>query len=167
MLFNECTFPFHQIPHSSPTSQPHSPITPSAIPSTLTFTSIPSTPTIPTLTVACSPTYQHVSQHAPQSNPTPLPIPQLDPLPSDHSSSDLFPQPLNIHPMQTRSKSSISKLKAPIATTHPLPSHLSSDYIPTTYIQASKHQHWRHAMQEEFNALLNTSTWSLVPQNSS
>ena len=69
--------------------------------------------------------------------------------------------------MQTRSKSGIYRPRALTATKHPLPSHLSPDYIPTTYLQASKHQHWRTAMQEEFNALLNTSTWSLVPPHPS
>lgn len=69
--------------------------------------------------------------------------------------------------MQTRSKSGIVKPKALNATKHPLPSHLAPDYIPTTYLQASKHPHCRQAMQEEFNALLSTGTWSLVPPNSS
>ncbi|KAM0986179.1 hypothetical protein ACFX13_013638 [Malus domestica] len=69
--------------------------------------------------------------------------------------------------MQTRSKLGIYKPKALTSTKHPLPSHLSLDYILTTYLQASKHPHWRQAMHEEFNALLNTRTWSLVPHHSS
>ncbi|KAM1015210.1 hypothetical protein ACFX1T_044917 [Malus domestica] len=69
--------------------------------------------------------------------------------------------------MQTRSKSGIFKPKALTATKHPLPSHLSIDYLPATYLQASKYPHWRKAMQEEVTALLTTGTWSLVPKSSS
>ncbi|KAM1830529.1 hypothetical protein ACFX13_020749 [Malus domestica] len=43
----------------------------------------------------------------------------------------------------------------------------STDYIPTTYLQASKHAHWRSSMQDEFNALQSTGTWTLVPPSSS
>ncbi|BBH05152.1 transposable element gene [Prunus dulcis] len=66
----------------------------------------------------------------------------------------------NVHPMVTRSKNGIHKPKAFTATNHPLPS--STDYIPTTYLQASKFDNWRLAMQNEFNALLSTGTWTLV-----
>ncbi|KAM1795066.1 hypothetical protein ACFX11_035468 [Malus domestica] len=69
--------------------------------------------------------------------------------------------------MQTRSKSGIFKPKAITATKHPLSPHIASDYTPNTYLQASKHPHWRQAMQEEYNALLSTGTWSLVPSTSS
>ena len=69
--------------------------------------------------------------------------------------------------MQTRSKSGIFKPKALLATKHHLPSHLSVDFVPSTYHQASKYPHWCQAMQEEFNALLNNGTWSLVPSSSS
>ena len=69
--------------------------------------------------------------------------------------------------MQTRSKSGIVKSKAYTATKHPLPPHLSQDYLPSTYLQASKYPHWRQAMQEEFTALCNTGTWSLVPPHPS
>ncbi|XP_068336480.1 uncharacterized mitochondrial protein AtMg00810-like [Pyrus communis] len=48
---------------------------------------------------------------------------------------------------------------------HPISSDLSPDYTPSTYLQASKHPHWRQAMQEEFNALIQTGIWSLVPVN--
>ena len=69
--------------------------------------------------------------------------------------------------MQTRSKSGIFKPKAYTATKHPLPSHLDSDYVPSTYLQASKYSHWRAAMQDEFNALQHTGTWTLVPPSPS
>ncbi|KAM0992753.1 hypothetical protein ACFX2A_008620 [Malus domestica] len=63
--------------------------------------------------------------------------------------------------MITRSKAGISKPKAYSATKYPLPDTV--DIISTTYLQASKHAHWRSAMQDEFNALQSTGTWSLVP----
>ncbi|KAM1608415.1 hypothetical protein EV1_020385 [Malus domestica] len=50
----------------------------------------------------------------------------------------------NTHPMLTRSKAGIFKPKAFSATKHPLPSSL--DFVPSTYLQASKHAHWRTAM---------------------
>nr|CAD1818716.1 unnamed protein product [Ananas comosus var. bracteatus] len=34
---------------------------------------------------------------------------------------------------------------------------------PTSYPEASKDPQWRHAMAEEFNALLKNHTWSLIP----
>lgn len=71
----------------------------------------------------------------------------------------------NSHPIRTRSKFGISKPKAFTATKHPIPQHLIKDYVPTTYLQASKHAHWRQAMQEEYNALLNIGTWFLVPSS--
>lgn len=69
------------------------------------------------------------------------------------------------HLMVTRSKAGIFKPKAYFPTKHPLPD--SIDYVPTTYLQAAKYEHWRLVMQEEFNALQLTCTWSLVPYYSS
>ncbi|KAM1301045.1 hypothetical protein ACFX2H_012130 [Malus domestica] len=141
VLFDESTFPYYDLSASS-TSSPLTPTSPSsAFPSSLTFTSL--TPTSPS---------SHFSGTSSSPHPTAPP-------PPPHSS-------INNHPMQTRSKSGIYKPKAFTATNHPLLSHLSLDYIPTTYLQASKHPHWCQAMQEEFNALLHTQTWSLVPYHS-
>lgn len=80
---------------------------------------------------------------------------------SNPSSSSLVH---NINPMVTRSKNGIFKLKAYTATKHPLP--YSVDFVPTTYIQASKHAQWRLVMQDKFNAILFTRTWTLVPLSS-
>jgi hypothetical protein len=38
---------------------------------------------------------------------------------------------------------------------------------PTSYTQAAKNVKWRAAMSEEFNAIIKTRTWTLVPKNSS
>lgn len=69
--------------------------------------------------------------------------------------------------MQTRSKVGIYKPKILLSTKHPLPTHVSPDYLPFTYLQTSKLPQWRQAMQEEFNALINTRTWKLVPSHPS
>ena len=71
----------------------------------------------------------------------------------------------NTHPMITRSKAGIYKSRAYSATKHPLPVY--PDFVPSTYLQASKHAHWRVAMQAEYNALISTGTWSLVPPHPS
>ncbi|XP_070672688.1 retrovirus-related Pol polyprotein from transposon RE1 isoform X1 [Malus domestica] len=88
---------------------------------------------------------------------------------SDSSLLPLQPSHLpisaNTHPMITRSKAGIFKTRAYAATKHPLPVDL--DFVPSTYLQASKHAHWRAAMQVEYNALITTGSWSLVPSHPS
>ncbi|KAM1633571.1 hypothetical protein ACFXTN_010610 [Malus domestica] len=154
VLFDELHFPFHHIPNSPSLSPPLS-TCPNPIPTSLTFTN-----PIPTsLSHSLS---SSSSNHNPAPSPSPPSSPSLPPQ-VPHPSSP----PINNHPMQTRSKSGIHKPKAYTATKHPLPSSLSLDYIPHTYLQASKHSHWQQAMQEEYNALLNTGTWSLVPSQPS
>ncbi|KAM2226439.1 hypothetical protein TB1_019595 [Malus domestica] len=65
--------------------------------------------------------------------------------------------------MITRSKAGIFKPKALAATKH----HLDPlTFVPTIYLQASKHDHWKKAMAEEFQALQSTNTWLLVPSSS-
>ncbi|KAM0959489.1 hypothetical protein ACFX2I_024583 [Malus domestica] len=67
--------------------------------------------------------------------------------------------------MVTHSKARIYKPKVYVAAKHHLP--LDIDDVPTTYLRASKHAHWRSAMQDEFNALQSTGTWTLVLPSSS
>ena len=62
--------------------------------------------------------------------------------------------------MIIRSKAGIYKPKALSATKHPID---PITFVPTTYLQASKHTHWQKAMSEEFHALQSTGTWTLVP----
>ncbi|WVZ20441.1 hypothetical protein V8G54_007763 [Vigna mungo] len=69
--------------------------------------------------------------------------------------------PLPSHPMVTRSKNGIYKHKqVHIASKFPLPNPIE----PSCVTQALKHQEWKSAMSEEFNALLANGTWSLVPR---
>ncbi|KAM2264006.1 hypothetical protein ACFXTI_040222 [Malus domestica] len=85
--------------------------------------------------------------------------------PSPQATPVISLPPTNTHPMITRSKAGIFKPKVYAATKHPIPSDL--DFVPNTYLQASKHAHWRSAMQDEFNALQSTGMWTLIPQSSS
>lgn len=91
--------------------------------------------------------------------------PTTDSVVSD--SSTVFPT----HPMFTRSKSGIFKPKVFHSTKHRLPqiflANLSSKPIPSITTQALKDPNWRKAMTDEYNALLQTHTWSLVPPHPS
>lgn len=71
------------------------------------------------------------------------------------------------HPMKTRAMSGIFKKKVFCATAHPISQALVAEYQhqePTCYSLASKHKCWTDAMAIEFNALMSTNTWSLVPR---
>ncbi|KAM1580053.1 hypothetical protein ACFX1Z_041414 [Malus domestica] len=162
VLFDETTFPFHTLssatvlpPHSfADTSQVNPyvnlqfPISAPSSPASLSSSPAP-------LSSSPAPLINPSSTHSPVP---PLPSPVH---PYSVSLSPLSPPPTNIHPMLTRSKAGISKPKAYSATNHHLPDTV--DVIPSTYLQASKHAHWRSAIQDEYNALQSTGTWSLVP----
>ena len=63
---------------------------------------------------------------------------------------------INIHPIQTRSKSGIHNPKL-----HP--SLFLTHSKPKTMKQALENTDWLTAMQQEYDALLNNNTWDLVP----
>uniref|UniRef100_A0A2N9EHZ0 Reverse transcriptase Ty1/copia-type domain-containing protein n=1 Tax=Fagus sylvatica TaxID=28930 RepID=A0A2N9EHZ0_FAGSY len=95
-----------------------------------------------------SPNISTVPPAPPPENPAPPPANPAVPLPS--------------HPMQTRSKSGISKKKCFATST-------TVDYLqtePPTYTIASKFPQWREAMASEFAALQRQHTWQLVPHSS-
>ncbi|CAH9094843.1 unnamed protein product [Cuscuta epithymum] len=69
---------------------------------------------------------------------------------------------VNVHPMQTRSKSGIFKPK-PIFNLNTV----VSTHDPTCFSEANKYLKWRAAMAEEFNALISNHTWDLVPFDAS
>ncbi|CAN6716351.1 unnamed protein product [Malus baccata var. baccata] len=81
-----------------------------------------------------------------------------------HSTSSIstVSVPTNTHTMLTRSKAGIFKPKMLAATKHPID---SSSFVPTTYLQASKYDHWNKAMLDEFQALESTGIWTLVPSS--
>jgi hypothetical protein len=70
---------------------------------------------------------------------------------------------LNFHPMQTRSKSGIHKLKAFLASIQDSGTVDMSLIEPATYKSAIKALVWLQAMQDEVHALHTQGTWSLVP----
>ncbi|KAB2606780.1 S2-RNase [Pyrus ussuriensis x Pyrus communis] len=71
--------------------------------------------------------------------------------------------PLNLHPMQTRSKNGIFKKKALLTTIHEHGRVDLATVEPATYKSALKCKVWVDAMQEKLVALNTQSTWSLVP----
>ena len=70
--------------------------------------------------------------------------------------------PLNLHPMQTKSKSGIIRKKAFLACIQDLGGADMSLVEPASYKFAIKIPVWLQAMKEEVNALRDQSTWSLV-----
>jgi len=74
--------------------------------------------------------------------------------------------------MQTRSRNNIQKPKSFTDGTIPYPrpkayfsESAGTEAEPTSFTEASKHVHWREAMNHEFNALMHNGTWSLVPRS--
>ena len=150
VLFNETSFPFSQVrtPQVSPSTDSHSSIIDLHFP----ISSFSHSPVTPSLSPVPHTSPSVVSPDSSHSSPS-----LSDPL-----IASVPPAPVtNNHPMLTRSKNSIFRPKAYPATKHPLSRTL--DFVPTTYNQASKQSEWRLAMQNEFNALQTTGTWSLVP----
>ncbi|KAM1784958.1 hypothetical protein ACFX12_037917 [Malus domestica] len=106
---------------------------------------------------------------SPDMSPSPLmapisatqsPIP-VDPDFQQESLSVVLPVPsVSFHPMQTRSKSGISKRKAFSASVTSSVVQLTE---PSSYKTASKIPEWQVAMQDEIHALEAQQTWTLVP----
>jgi len=77
--------------------------------------------------------------------------------------------------VHTRSKSGIvkpnPKYHANFSTRYPVPHAFSAlvntDIEPTCYSQASRHPEWKQAMLDEYHALLQQGTWSLVSSSPS
>uniref|UniRef100_A0A2N9I4T5 Integrase catalytic domain-containing protein n=1 Tax=Fagus sylvatica TaxID=28930 RepID=A0A2N9I4T5_FAGSY len=106
----------------------------------------------PTATPASSTTATPAS-----SSPVPLLTTAPTPVPEPISTDIPLPNPIS-HPMQTRSKNGIVKPKLTYAAL--------VDYTltePPSYTVASKHSKWCTAMDEEFQALQQQATWTLVP----
>ncbi|CAN6563652.1 unnamed protein product [Malus baccata var. baccata] len=112
-----------------------------------------SPPTSESLQTLPSPTIEPASPSSTQSQ---IPI---DPDFQIEQLHVVLPLPsVSLHPMQTRSKSGISKRKVFTATVQS--SALGSE--PTSYKSASKCHEWQTVMQEEIDALHAQNTWSLV-----
>lgn len=105
-------------------------------------------PSAPPATPSSANQVLHFSSLSAPSIPISSVFIQLPSLPPVSSS----PPPLNHHPMITRSKSSSQSLCF----------LASSTSEPTTYAEASLSSAWSHAMLEEYQALQQQGTWSLV-----
>ncbi|KAJ9560958.1 hypothetical protein OSB04_006118 [Centaurea solstitialis] len=111
------------------------------------------------------------TSHSPSDTP---PASTISPLPNLSSSQSLSPPSLST----TSSPSSTTEPTSPpfrrtrkpntkyfnpsfvnLTSRHPIPPSIE----PHTYNQALKDPHWRHAMDQEFNALMKNGTWELVP----
>ncbi|KAM0012969.1 putative RNA-directed DNA polymerase [Helianthus debilis subsp. tardiflorus] len=171
--FNEHVFPFNPptpspIPNSPPfisifpeplpiipadhtSNDPPSP-TPTHSPSNSTVQTQPtSVQPAETLSAACQP-------DQPQTTPS---------LPTEHpqtgSSSTIPtppPPPARPRPSNLRQNPKQTQFFNPSAYFTTISSNLP---IPTTFTVANKSPEWRHAMNQEFQALIKNGTWSLVP----
>jgi Reverse transcriptase (RNA-dependent DNA polymerase) len=159
VIFDESSFPFKVVQSSCSNSNSSTTTYPLQIlPDDFTSMSIPSTTSLPPTpscqNLPCSQLQPPVTKvYSRHSGSTPAPC----------STMPSSPQIVSSHQMVTRTKSRISsdQPKALLATNHPLPQPEMLD--PTTYAQASKEPHWRHAMAIELDVLAQNNTWSLVP----
>ena len=123
---------------------------------TVTSPTLTDTPSNPTTAASTTPISPSLSPHLAQSSP-PLPAFAQNSSPSSDPST-LPIVPVNLHPMQTRSKSGISKPKICYKVT------LDYNFTePPTYKVASSYPNWCKAMDAEFDALQKHQTWVLVP----
>ena len=144
-------------------------------------TTLPTSTDIPTMSLSTpqpvslvhspsSPSITATTQASPQLPVAPESITHLSPI-SAPESREFHPDtlqvvlsipPLNLHPMQTRSKSGIIKKKALLASIQASAGTDLSLIEPATYKSALKVPVWFQAMQEEIKALHDQGTWSLV-----
>ncbi|KAB2595380.1 hypothetical protein D8674_030830 [Pyrus ussuriensis x Pyrus communis] len=133
---------------ATPESVPLASISPAGSQPQLPSQSITAGPTVSsTLPVASL----HVPVDSIGSTFSPEPLPVVLPI-----------APINLHPMQTRSKSGIVKRKALLAALEASSEVDLSVIEPTSYKTALQVPVWYKAMQEEIHALHSQGTWSLV-----
>jgi hypothetical protein len=158
VIFHETKFSF-QVP-----SMPVAPLEPTStsLPATLCLTRVSLTLHNPSMSASSTNSVSQTSlDSVAPSSQLPLSSPSNDP-------------PTRMHPMVTRAQNNIHQPKSyNNGTVHyPLPraytaSLICDDVKPTSYTQAAKNVKWRAAIAEEFNALIKTGTWTLVPKTSS
>jgi hypothetical protein len=179
VVFDENTFPFLTSSPTTPTLDTASP-TNSWLSSLLYFTTCcqpsmlgpgptlesPPSPACPTPTPSLTALTQLPIPELTQPEPIPTPPVTLSPSASAPIPTTLPPSSTtttsNIHPMQTRLKSGITKKKA--FHTH-TPDYLDTE--PPSFTVASSLSPWVQAMEDEFSALHRQQTWTLVPPDPS
>ena len=106
----------------------------------------PSPSTVPNTQTPITPSYQQPTTNSRAKHTQP-------------SQSHFRPAENTTNPMVTWARTNSLKPKTFSATI------ISSPTVePRTYQQAMQHSYWQHAMSNEFCALLNNKTWSLVPR---
>jgi histone deacetylase 1/2 len=173
VIFEETQFPY---PESSPsllTTQPLPSSASSTCPVLLVntentvITSSPVSPSHHTPSISTvSPSSQSITASI-QASPPPPVAPDISISSSTFNLDNLqvvlsIPS-LNLHPMQTKSKSGITKQKAFLASIQDSSMVDLSLTEPATYKSAIKAPVWLQAMQDEITALHTQGTWSLVP----
>ena len=161
--FDETMFPFHKISSSPSLNQPHvhSKSSNPAWLSTLLYFHPCFVPSILGAPPCSNTTPDTLVPHIPVSMPSTVSAPLSMPTPV-HSPLSSSPVPLavNNHPMQTRTKSGISKKKQ-VFLTATAPDYLHTE--PPSFAIAHHIPSWHDAMASEFTTLQHQSTWSLVP----
>jgi hypothetical protein len=141
----------------------------------------PSIESEPASPITHTPVNSSATSHSPTFSSTPMsvlnptPITVLSPSPSQnsslessaatidsHSASLVSPPPVphRIHPNNTHSMRTRGKLGIVQPRLHP--TLLLTHVEPTSYKTALKDPKWHLAMKDEFNALMNNQTWTLV-----
>ncbi|GMQ00457.1 hypothetical protein CsSME_00047546 [Camellia sinensis var. sinensis] len=134
-------------PFPTPVQSPVAPSQPAAIQSTAARQPPAAATVLPSLPASALSPSSAVPTSIPISSLT-IDLPFVQPISATSSHSSL-----NIHPMTTRSRSSSSAL---ISTISPL-------IEPACFSEPVLTPEWSKAMQEEFQALQDQDTWSLVP----
>ncbi|KAK9144280.1 hypothetical protein Sjap_004183 [Stephania japonica] len=121
-------------------------------------------PTDPESTLSMSPSQSSLpsSSSSPSLPVSPISLNEVPTSESGSNSTSNACIPMNTHSMITRAKDGISKKKVFIAHT----SDITND-IPTKAEIALKDPKWKEAMDKEYHALMQNTTWSLVPASSS
>jgi len=158
VLFNESKFPYLSL-FQNYTYDPLHPIKDVSL-SSLPIHSYDLPPNFHNQPTSSSPTSQMPSPSLPTSLvPITTSATNTEPqssTPSQHSTHTTAPLPVNSHPMQTRSKSSIflPRLNPNLFLTYTEPKNVKHTLLDPK---------WRAAMQDEFDALQKNNTWSMVP----
>ncbi|KAK9132427.1 hypothetical protein Scep_011955 [Stephania cephalantha] len=143
VVFHENDFPYHSL------------VAAESIPTT--SSSHESTTSFPLLV----PHQPLISSGSSSSDLSDVPAP-VEVTPPDIVDSRPDVDPHNVHPMITRANDGISLRKVFLSTTS-----THEHDIPASVAAALQIPHWKAAMDQEYHALMNNGTWSLVPSSSS
>ncbi|KAG7565206.1 Integrase catalytic core [Arabidopsis suecica] len=119
-------------------------------------------PTGPTIPSSLQPTDQRPTGRESSSNTTTantVPTPSTSTVPANAQNQN---PPENTHKMTTRAKNNIQKPSKKLSLVTALRQKLAPE--PTTYKQALRDEHWRHAMSDEIDGQIANHTWDLVPR---